>query len=81
MALATVATSLEQIGLTAGEIWRLLENRGPLTFTELVRETGAPRDLVMQAIGWLAREDQLVFEDSGRRRLVLLKRHVGTPMP
>jgi len=34
---------------------------------------GEPRDLVMQALGWLAREDKLSIEEEGRSRILSLK--------
>jgi hypothetical protein len=44
-----------------------------MTATKLVREVDAPRDVVMQAVGWLAREDKLHIEDGPRTRLYSLQ--------
>jgi hypothetical protein len=38
-----------------------------------VKEIDAPRDVVMQALGWLAREEKLDIEEDGRTRTVSLK--------
>ena len=46
---------ITQIGETAGTIWQVLNARGPLTIAKLVKEIDAPRDVVMQGLGWLAR--------------------------
>ena len=46
--------------------------KGPQSYAQLVKATGASRDLVMQAVGWLAREDKLEFEE-GRTLKVTLK--------
>lgn len=62
-----------RIGETAGLVWHTLNDNGPLNLTQLVKRLGRPRDEVMQAIGWLAREDKLVFIDRGRARLVALR--------
>ena len=62
-----------QIGHTAGVVWRQLTENGAMSMAKLVKAVGEPRDLVMQALGWLAREDKLVVEDEGRTRLVSLK--------
>jgi hypothetical protein len=40
---------------------------------KLVKAVGEPRDTVMQALGWLAREDKLSIEEEGRSRIISLK--------
>ncbi len=67
-----------RIGETAGLVWHALHANGPLNLSQLVKKLERPRDEVMQAIGWLAREDKLVFMDRGRARLVALKEQAGT---
>lgn len=73
--MATVMSmSLEkQIGETAGTIWHMLEGEGALSLAQIVKRTEAPRDVVMAAIGWLAREEKLHIEEVGRGRQVSLK--------
>jgi hypothetical protein len=71
MAMAT-ETSIGQIGETAGAIWRILSEQGPIRLAKLVKEVGAPRDVFMQGVGWLAREDKIVIDDS-RARIVSLR--------
>ena len=63
---------IEQIGQTAGAVWQILADKGALTTARLVKEVGVPRDLVMQAIGWLAREDKIQVDDS-RARVISLR--------
>lgn len=70
---ATLISPVEQIGETAGEVWHLLEAEGPLSVTKLIKQTSAPRDMVLQAIGWLAREDKIVIEEQGRTRTIALR--------
>jgi hypothetical protein len=53
-------------------VWKTLAAKGPLSIAKLTSETGLSRELVLQAIGWLAREDKLAFEE-GRTRKVGLK--------
>lgn len=62
-----------QIGETAGLVWKALVDGGPMSMAKLVKAVGQPRDAVMQAMGWLAREDKLVIEDDGRSRVVSLR--------
>ena len=44
-----------------------------MTMAKLVKAVGEPRDAVMQAIGWLAREEKLNIEDEGRTRMISLR--------
>ena len=62
-----------QIGETAGAVWRVLSERGSLTVAKLVKEVDQPRDLVMQALGWLAREDKILIEEDSRTKTVALR--------
>ena len=73
MATAMHLSCVEQIGETAGMIWRLLKDNGPLPVTKLVKEADAPRDLVMQSLGWLAREDKISIEEESRAKVVSLR--------
>jgi hypothetical protein len=74
MATAIRESCLSEIGETAGKVWHLLDVKGPQTLTKLVKELDdAPRDVIMQAIGWLAREDKLEIEEEGRSRIVSLR--------
>ena len=72
MASAMEVCCVAQIGETAGAIWKVLAEKGPQSTAQLVKEIDAPRDVVMQALGWLAREDKLEIED-GRSRTVSLR--------
>jgi len=60
------------IGETAGAVWRTLSAKGPLSMAQLVKAVGEPRDTVMQAVGWLARENKIAIEDDGRKRVISL---------
>jgi hypothetical protein len=67
-----VLSGVEQIGATAGQVWHCLNESGPVSFTQLVKEIDAPKDIVMQAVGWLAREGKISIEENGRSRSVSL---------
>lgn len=73
MATASSTSCATEIGATAGVVWKRLTENGPTELAKLVKVVGEPRDMVMQAIGWLAREDKLIFEDSGRKRIVSIR--------
>ena len=64
---------IEQIGETAGVVWGALARLGPLTFAKLVKEVDQPRDTVMQAVGWLARENKITITEQRRVRVVSLR--------
>ena len=66
-------SAVEQIGETAGVVWQILDRDGSVSLARLVKAVGAPRDVVMQAVGWLAREDKIVIEETGRGRIVSLR--------
>jgi hypothetical protein len=64
---------IERVGDTAGVIWKILNASGPMTMAKVVKAAGQPRDTVMLALGWLAREDKIHVEDDGRKRIVSLR--------
>jgi hypothetical protein len=64
--------SSEMIGQTAGDIWRVLSERGGQSMAGLKKSVDAPEELILAALGWLAREDKLAFETNGRSVTVSL---------
>ncbi len=72
-ATAPVLDDVSHIGETAGTVWQTLSKNGPMTIAKLVKAVREPRDTVMQALGWLAREDKICIEDEGRARMVSLR--------
>ena len=73
MATASPVSCVAHVGEIAGLIWRVLSEKGPLSMAKLVKAIGEPRDTVMQALGWLAREGKISINDDGRNRIVSLK--------
>ncbi len=63
----------DQIGKTAGEVWRILVEEGEQSLSALKKKIEAPSDMVLAAIGWLAREDKLKFNPKGRSMRVGLR--------
>jgi hypothetical protein len=61
------------IGDTSGVVWKTLNDKGPMSINKLVKAVDEPRDLVMQALGWLAREGKLSFDGDARNRKVALR--------
>ena len=73
MSVDLVVTPIARIGETAGMMWQYLEQNGSASVTGLAQELGVPRDLAMQAIGWLAREEKIDITEAGRTKTVSLK--------
>lgn len=63
----------DEIGHAAGAVWQALQANGPVTMTALKKAVGLTGDLTMAGVGWLAREDKLLFDDSGRSVKVSLR--------
>lgn len=73
MATTTPIPCVSRIGEVAGTVWQVLSENGPLSTAKLVKKAGEPRDLVLLALGWLAREDKINIDDEGRQRMVSLR--------
>ena len=69
---AGTVNSIEHIGKVAGMIWHHLESGGAIPVNRLVKEIDAPRDAVMQGMGWLAREGKIRFAERQRSRWIEL---------
>jgi hypothetical protein len=65
--------STQAIGEVAGQVWQALSDNGPQTVAALKKAVGVSDEIVLAAIGWLAREDKLEFETSGRSTTVSLR--------
>lgn len=63
-----------RIGEAAGVIWNYLNKKGTVPFTKLIDDVDLPKDLLMQAVGWLAREDKLILAEVSRRKTIGLKK-------
>jgi len=56
----------EEIGSTAGMIWRTLHAKGELSLAQLKKEVNGKTPIFDWAIGWLAREDKIVITQEKR---------------
>jgi Winged helix-turn-helix domain (DUF2582) len=65
--------SNETIGHVAGQVWQLLDSQGAQSLPAIKKAVSAPDDVVLAAIGWLAREDKLNFSKSGRTLTISLR--------
>jgi winged helix-turn-helix protein DUF2582 len=69
----TMDSAVQQIGETAGAVWHALNENGSLSLAKLVERVGGNRDVVMQAVGWLAREGKIEIAETKRGRVVSLR--------
>jgi Winged helix-turn-helix domain (DUF2582) len=54
------------IGDAAGTIWQYLDKHGETTLSSIRRRVKLSEQMVLMAIGWLAREGKLSFIRTGR---------------
>lgn len=62
------------IGETAGEIWRILNAEGNMSVSAVVRRVRQPGPVAYMGIGWLAKEDKLVFTETKRGISISIKK-------
>ena len=55
-------------GEIAGEIWRRLERKGPLTLNKLSDEVEEDARTLLMGLGWLLREDKIQIELKGKSK-------------
>jgi len=67
---AMLTEQVDEIGTVAGRVWHYLEESGPATMTQLAKDIDAPRDVIMQGVGWLAREGKVAFYNGARSKRV-----------
>jgi hypothetical protein len=73
MATATTDCCIDQIGEIAGQVWHVLDEGGPRSLAKLAKTIDAPRDVTMQAVGWLAHEQKIDIEETSRGRVISLR--------
>jgi hypothetical protein len=68
-----LSLALARIGEAAGVVWSYLAAHGPTSLTVLAKGVGVPRDTLLQALGWLARENKIDIADKGRGKIISLR--------
>ncbi|PXV66775.1 winged helix-turn-helix protein DUF2582 [Dysgonomonas alginatilytica] len=53
----------EDIGIDAGTIWRHLSEKGILSIHEIGELTDYRDGFILMALGWLARENKILFSE------------------
>lgn len=62
----------QQVGETAGRVWQHLAKGGPSLLKDLPKAVGTAGEIVVMAVGWLAREDKVLFQKKGKEIQVQL---------
>jgi Mn-dependent DtxR family transcriptional regulator len=62
----------ERIIEAAGKTWRFLGQNGQINVSQLAKVLKEKDEVVLQALGWLAREDKIDYTVKNRRTFVSL---------
>jgi hypothetical protein len=62
-----------EIGEGAGRIWQYLNEHSASTCDHINKDLKLDTSLFFMSVGWLAREDKLIFEGEGKKTKVSLK--------
>ena len=62
----------EKIIEVVGKTWRFLGQNGQTNVSQLAKSLREKDELVLQALGWLAREDKIDYTIKNRRTFVAL---------
>lgn len=62
--------TIDDVGITAGQVWSFLKDHGPASVTIIESDVEAPKLLVHLALGWLAREGKLAVEERKGRAVL-----------
>ncbi len=66
---------ITEIGISAGDIWQVLDKKSPSSLKDLLQSIDAPRDRVLMGLGWLAREGHVnLLLDKDSEYLVALNK-------
>ncbi len=64
------------IGLCAGEVWRHLDcHKGKSRFKAIISGIEAPKETILMAVGWLAREGYILVEGDFPDPFIRLNSH------
>ena len=61
---------MEEIGETAGVIWRTLSEKGEMPVTRLRQASTLGPTLYLMGLGWLAREGKVAFRSEENKTIV-----------
>ena len=63
-----------EIGITAGEIWHFLDQKGEVNLKDLMKGVERAPETILMSLGWLAREGHVVLvQENNNYRIYLRK--------
>ena len=62
-----------QVGETAGKVWHLLHEDGPVTLAQLKKKLNGSGELLNFALGWLSREDKIEIKQEKKSYRIQLR--------
>ncbi len=62
-----------QVGEAAGKIWHFLNDNGPQTLAQIKKKLNGSGELVVFALGWLAREEKVDISQEKKSFKVTLR--------
>ena len=62
----------EKIGETAGKIWGILKQKDEVNISQLPKMISEKREIVYQSLGWLAREEKIIYNQKNTKLLISL---------
>ena len=65
-----------EIGITAGEIWHYLDQKGEVSLKELIKGIDRTSENVFMSLGWLAREGHVILVKINNDYRVSLRKDV-----
>jgi len=64
---------ITEIGFAAGDIWRLLDEKGRIEFSSIVKHTVHKEELLLMAVGWLCREGHILLSLQNKKMYLELR--------
>lgn len=65
---------ITEIGITAGEIWKMLDEGGSLELELVLQRVPMGKELGLMAVGWLCREGHVVMKQENDKSYLELKK-------
>lgn len=62
----------EKVGETAGKIWGILRQKEEINISNIPRMVKEKSDIAYQALGWLAREEKIIYNDKNNKVYISL---------
>ena len=64
---------ITKIGLASGDIWKLLDDKGQLELSNVIREAPHCKEQTLMALGWLCREGHVLIINQDKKMFVKLR--------